>query len=69
MALRVGSVGLDLKREDSRGLTEVRGLLRVEVGPRRNFAWIGSAVTVRSIRQAINNQLRTGTDKGIRLFN
>lgn len=47
-----------------RGLTEMRGSPRVEVGLRRDFAWIGSAVTVRSIRQAINNQLRTGTDKG-----
>ena len=45
-------------------LTEVRGLLRVEVGLRRDFAWIGSTVTVTSIRQATNNQLRTGTDKG-----
>ena len=62
MALRVGSVGLGL---EAGGL--ISGWLRplgVEVGPGRDFSWIGSAVTVRSIRHTVNNQLRTGTDKG-----
>ena len=45
-------------------LTEMHGLPCGDVGLRRDFTWVGSAVTVRAIRQAINNQLRTRMDKG-----
>ena len=34
------------------------------VGLGRNCSWIGPALLARAVRQAINNQLRTGTDKG-----
>ena len=34
------------------------------VGLGRNYSWIGPAMPARAVRQAINNQLRTGTDKG-----
>jgi hypothetical protein len=33
-------------------------------GPARECPWIGPAMLARAVRQAINDQLRTGTDKG-----
>ena len=62
MALRVGSVGL--RREASGSKTDCLWPLGAMVGPGRNYSWIGPAMLVRAVRQAINNQLRTGTDKG-----
>ena len=61
MALRVGSVGLRLEAMDpawtGSGLSGLAGL-------GRNRLWIGPAMLLGAVRQAINNQLRTGTDKG-----
>ena len=62
MALRVGSVGLRLEASGSNlDWLRPRGAL---VGLGRNYSWIGPAMLARAVRQAINNQLRTGTDKG-----
>ena len=62
MALRIGSVGLRLEA----GGTDSDWLwpLGAMVGLGRNCSWIGPAMLARAVRQAINNQLRTGTDKG-----
>ena len=62
MALRVGSVGLRLEADGS-GLDWL-WLFGAKVGLERNRLWIGPAMLARAVRQAINNQLRTGTDKG-----
>ena len=37
---------------------------RVLVGLGRKLMWIDPAMLERAVRQAINDQLRTGTDKG-----
>ena len=62
MALRIGSVGLRLEASG----TDLDWLwpLGAIVGLGRNRSWIGPAMLARAVRQAINNQLRTGTDKG-----
>ena len=62
MALRVGSVGLRLEASGSN--LDWLWPLGACVGLGRNYSWIGPAMLVRAVRQAINNQLRTGTDKG-----
>ena len=62
LALRVGSVGLRLEASGS-NLDWLRPLGAL-VGLGRNYSWIGPAMLARAVRQAINNQLRTGTDKG-----
>ena len=62
LALRVGSVGLRL--EAGRLISGWLTPLGVEIGPGRDFSWIGSAVTFRSIRHTVDNELRTGKDKG-----
>ena len=62
LALRVGSVGLRLEASGSN--LDWLGPLGALVGLGRNYSWIGPAMPARAVRQAINNQLRTGTDKG-----
>ena len=62
MALRVGSVGLRLEASGSN--LDWLGPLGALVGLGRNYSWIGPAMLARAVRQAINNQLRTGTYKG-----
>ena len=62
LALRVGSVGLRLEASGSN--LDWLGPLGALVGLGRNYSWIGPAMLARAVRQAINNQLRTGTDKG-----
>ena len=63
MALRVGSVGLRLEADGS-GLDWL-WLFGAKVGLERNCLWIGPAMLLLGAdRQAINNRLRTGTDKG-----
>ena len=62
MALRVGSVGLRLEASGSN--LDWLWTLGSMVGLGRNYSWIGPAMPARAVRQAINNQLRTGTDKG-----
>ena len=62
MALRVGSVGLRLEASGSK--LDLLWPLGAMVGLGRNQSWIGPAMPARAVRQAINIQLRTGTDKG-----
>ena len=62
MALRVAPVGLRLEASGSN--LDWLWPLGAMVGLGRNYSWIGPAMLVRAVRQTINNQLRTGTDKG-----
>lgn len=62
MALRIGSVGLRLEASGS-GL-DWFWPLGARAGLGWDQAWIGPALLARAVRLAINNQLRTGTDKG-----
>ena len=62
MALRIGSVGLRL--EASGPDLDWLWPLGAMVGLGRNYSWIDPALLARAVRQTINNQLRTGTDKG-----
>ena len=64
LALRVGSVGLGLEASGPIPDWPWLSLGWAMVGLGRNCSWIGPALLARAIRQAINNQLRTGTDKG-----
>ncbi len=64
MALRVGSVGLGLEASGPIPDWPWLSFWWAMVGLGRNCSWIGPALLARAIRQAINNQLRTGTDKG-----
>ena len=63
MALRIGSVGLRL--EAGGPVLDWLWPFGAKVGLGRDCLWIGPAMPARADRQAINNQLRTGTDKGI----
>ena len=62
MALRIGSVGLRLEAGGSG--QDWFWPLGARDGLGRNYSWIGPALLARAVRLAINNQLRTGTDKG-----
>ncbi|NDV84948.1 hypothetical protein D0T87_23680 [Bacteroides sp. 51] len=62
MALRVGSVGLRLEARGPGPDWRRPALGWVEVGPGRDCWWMGPAMAARSIRQAMNNRLRTGSD-------
>ena len=62
MALRIGSVGLRLEAGGP-GLDWLWPS-RANVGLGWKLSWKGPALLARAVRQAINNQLRTGTDKG-----
>ena len=64
MALRVGSVGLRLEAGGPGPGWPRPPLGGVDVGPGRDCSWIVPAMAARSIRQAMNNRLRTGRDKG-----
>ncbi len=62
MALRIGSVGL--RNEAGGSGLDWLWPFGAKVGLGWNRLWIGPAMLARADRQAINNQLRTGTDKG-----
>ena len=62
MALRIGFVGLRL--EASGPDLDWLWPLGARAGLGRNRSWIDPAMLARAVRQAINNQLRTGTVKG-----